>query len=426
MHYSRLLRYVSPDPQKRSTRCITWIIRELTGLVFIFSGFVKAIDPWGTLYKVEDYLAAMGLSVWPNLMMVGVFFLCGFEFIIGACLATGCFRRGSAILSFLTMCFMLPLTLWIAVFDPVADCGCFGDAFVISNWTTFWKNVVLFLFTLWLCRYNRSCACLVTPALQWIALIATAAFICFIEFAGYVYQPLIDFRPYKTGAQIFEQADIAEPEFLFIYSKDGVEKEFSIDNIPDENDGWVFVDRKEIGNGSNEEEDAGFHIWDGDEDVSDEVLDPEKDFILLLMPDMGNVSISVTWKINSLHDWAQRNGIDMIAAVAGSQDEIDSWKDLSMPDYPIYTADDTAIKELARGNPAVVFTEKGTVKWKSSLKAINTDDFMADKTSADPMSFARDNNKILLRYSYMYLSVMGLLIMASIIPAFKKILKLWK
>lgn len=168
----------------------------------------------------------------------------------------------------------------------------------------------------------------------------------------------------------------------------------------------------------------GFHIWDGNEDVTEEVLDDDEDRILLLMHDMGNVSISTTWKINSLYDWATRHGIDMIAAVSGTDAEIDNWNDLSMPDYPIYTADDTAIKELARGNPAVVYVRKGIVEWKSTLRAINTDDFMADSTSADPMSFAHDNRRMLLNFSYLYLSVMALMIMASCMPAIKRLL--WK
>ncbi len=116
----------------------------------------------------------------------------------------------------------------------------------------------------------------------------------------------------------------------------------------------------------------------------------------------------------------------MIAAESGTQEEIDNWKDLSMPDYPIYLADDTAIKELARGNPAVVYTHDGIIEWKSTLKAINTDDFMANDTSGDPMSFAPDNYRMLLNYSYIYLSVMALLIMVSLIPSLRKIFRIWK
>lgn len=431
MPSSRLSKSVLPDPSSRIAQWLTWIIRELTACVFTFSGFVKAIDPWGTLYKVRDYLAAMHLDLWPNLVIVGVFFLCGIEFLLGIFLATGSFRRGTSVLTLLFMAFMLPLTLWIAVFDPVPDCGCFGDALILTNWKTFWKNVVLIVFSLWLVIYNRHCRCLIMPALQWFGLIATALFIFLIELIGFVYQPLIDFRPYPIDSVIAldgkNDADDEEPEFLFIYSKDGVEKEFSIDSIPDEEDGWVFVDRKEV-NPENavkqlalKDNTKEFHIWEGDEDVTEDVITSDDDLLILTMPNMGRVSISTVWKINSLYDWASAHNIGMIAVAAGSQEAIDRWKDLSMPEYPIYTADDTSIKELVRGNPAVIYVHDGKVKWKSSLKALNSDDFVTDQDLKGPMDFARDNRWILKTLTWIYLAFMGLLIISSLIPVLSRL-----
>ncbi|MDE6298326.1 MAG: DoxX family membrane protein, partial [Muribaculaceae bacterium] len=148
---------------------LTWILRIFVGGVFMFSGLTKAIDPWGTLYKVEDYLQVMGLDIWPNLKLVGVFGLCAIEFLTGIFILAGCFRRSAAIMAAVIMAFMLPFSLWIAIDDPVADCGCFGDAFIISNWATFWKNVVISSAILWLIKNNKKCRWLVTPALQWIA-----------------------------------------------------------------------------------------------------------------------------------------------------------------------------------------------------------------------------------------------------------------
>lgn len=417
-----LLKYISIN-SSRWTPVITWVLRIAVGIIFIFSGFVKAIDTWGTLYKITDYADAWGFDIWPNLLKVGAFFLCAIEFLLGVFLVTGCFRRGSAILSFLFMCVMLPLTLWIALFNPVSDCGCFGDAVILSNWATFWKNVPLFLATLWLARFNIKIRCLITPALQWIAFIATATFIFAVELAGYDYQPLIDFRPYPIGSAIAGSENDTDLEYKFIYRKGDVVQEFDIDSLPDEEDGWEFIDRKLVGEEKeNSKHSDGFHVWDGNEDVSDIVLNPEGKRLILLMPELGNVTIATTWKINSLHDWATAHNIDMIAAVSGSPHDIENWEDLSMPDYPIYTADDTAIKELVRGNPAVVFTEDGIVKWKSSLKAINVDDFMATDTSANPMSFATDNHKILLNASLVYLAAMALLITFSLLPNLGKLI----
>ena len=423
-------------PTGRWTGWVTWIIRILTGAVFLYSGFVKAVDPWGTLYKFDDYLAAMGLEIWPNLVLCGVFMLCALEFLLGAFLVLGCFRRATPICTLAFMCVMLPLTLWIAMSDPVADCGCFGDALVISNWATFWKNVVLGAFTLWLVAYNRKSGWIVTPALQWIAFVITGIFIVCIELLGYNYQPLIDFRPYADGTTLFEsESDVEEHSdgatFVFTYEKNGVKRDFSEDDeLPDEADGWNFVERKEISSPETSKsiktgkDDKNFRIWDehGDEDITSDIADDgmaRKLFIF--MPDLTKVSIASSYKINSLNSWAEKNGIEMMAVVAGDEGEISRWKDLSMAEYPLYTADDTAIKEVVRGNPAVVYVADDTIRWKSTLKTIEIDDFLAPGTSSDPMSFSRDNQMILRNLIMIFLAMTTVLIACSFLPKLGKI-----
>lgn len=406
-------------------KTITWFIRELVGGTFLFSGFTKAIDPWGTLYKIEDYLAVMGLNLWPNLILAGVFLLCAVEFVVGALLCFGSFRRSVSWAALCIILFMLPLTLWIAMFDPVADCGCFGDAFIISNWATFWKNVVLTIGIGWLVLFNKKAGWLITPALQWIELVATSLFILVISLAGYIYQPLLDFRPYKIGSPLIESEDNIEEgsEFKFIYEKDGIKKEFGMnDELPDEEQGWVFIERiplpEKLTETSKDKAEKSFRLWDktGEEDVTSEVLSDDEDYIILLMPQLRNVSIASTWKINSLYDWTRNRNIEMLAAVTGTPEEIENWEDLSMPEYPIFTADDTAIKEVARGNPAVVYVSDGIIRWKSTLRALNADDFLSPETSANPMSFARDDHNLLLNTIYLYLAFMAVLIAFSFLP----------
>lgn len=411
-------------------RCITWLMRLIVGGTFVFSGFSKGIDPWGTLYKFNDYLAAAGVTLWPNLVLTGVFALICLEFLVGVFLITGCFRRSSAIVANLIMWFMLPLTLWIAISDPVADCGCFGDAFIISNWATFWKNVVLTICAAWLLIFNRYVFCLVTPSLQWLAFLVSGFYISGIGLAGYLYQPLIDFRQYKVGEPLIvpdSNSDSEADDYVFIYEKDGVEKEFGIeDELPDEADGWHFVDRKMLSQDNQDAKSGGkeksFRLWDAEgDDVTEDVLKTEGKQLILFMPALGNVSIASTWQINSLYDWTVKNGIEMFAVVSGSDEEIANWEDLSMPAYPIYQADDTAIKEIVRGNPAVVLTIDGIVKWKSSLRALDNDDFLAPGTSQNPMSFARDDRRILLNSTYLYLSIMAVLIVLSMLPRLKNV-----
>lgn len=414
---------------RKSIEIITWIIRLVVGSVFMFSGFAKAIDPYGTLYKVDAYLASMSLDIWPNLELVGVFALCAAEFLVGVFILTGCFRRSTAIIAAIIMAFMLPLTLWIAVSDPVDDCGCFGDALVISNWATFWKNVALTAAIAWLVVYNKKCHWLVTPALQWIAFVATSIFIVVIELFGYISQPLIDFRPYKQGEPIIDfenQATAEEPQFIFIYEKDGIRKEFrDTDVLPEESEGWEFVDRKELPHqqpkASTAENGKSLRIWDktGEEDVTEEAIDEKGMELLVMMPNLKEVSPATTWKLNSLYEWSIKNNVFMAAVVSGTPDEIDEWEDLSMASYPIFTADDTQIKEVVRGNPAVVYLVDGKIEWKSSLAAINIDDFLSPGTSSDAMTFGTDNMRILRNCLYTYLTIMAVLVFLSFTPAMK-------
>lgn len=422
MQFSHLSKFVSLNNHPNIVKGVTIALRLIIGCVFIFSGFVKSVDPWGTIYKMTDYIGAMNMPIANNLIVMGAFMLCAFEFILGVFLLCGCFRKSSAIFSFAFMCVMLPLTLWIALFNPVDDCGCFGDAITLSNWATFWKNIFLTIGIIWLVKFNTSCKPLINASIQWIAFIATLAYIGVVEIAGYIYQPPLDFRKYKVGTPLIAEnsADNA-PEFIFTYKKDGQVKDFTMDNLPDEDEGWEFVDRKEVKSASPSDKNDSFHVWKHGEDVTDEVFEntdttgrANEKMLMLLMPSLQDVSIAETWKINSLYDWSVSNHINMIAVVSGTDADVANWEDLSMPEYPIYLSDDTEIKELARGNPAVVLIDNGIIKWKSSLRAINIDDFMSPSTSKDPANFAFDAENGLRNISWIFLSVMLLMIMSTL------------
>lgn len=407
---------------------ITWIVRLIVGGTFVVSGFVKAIDPWGLLYKSDEYLAAMSLNIWPNLQLVGVFCLSALEFLIGIFLLFGCFRRSVAVVATLVIAFMLPLTLWLAMGNPVEDCGCFGDAFVISNWASFWKNVALAIGVVWLWQYNKSCSWLVTPALQWLVFVVSSVFIFIIELFGYISQPLLDFRPYHTGMTLVDSGSKEESDsrFIFIYEKDGVRKEVGEDEeLPDESEGWVFIDRIEEsapnavgGDASNA---RNLRIWavNSDEDMTDEAIVDSGNELIVMMPNLKEVSPATIWKLNSLFEWSEKHGVKMIGVVAGSPAEIDDWEDISMASYPIYSADDTQIKEVVRGNPGVVYLMNGVIEWKSTLTALNIDDFMSPEIADDAKSFGLDNLAILRNCIYTYLIIMMALVLLSFIPKMK-------
>ena len=404
---------------------LTWMSRILVGALFIFSGFVKAVDPWGSIYKFEEYFRALGLPVIHSLLLISVFLLCAFEFIVGVCVLTGSYRRLSPIAALLFMVVMLPLTLWVAVSDPVKDCGCFGDFLVISNWATFWKNVALTLLVVWLLKFNSRQPTVITPALQWIEIVFTLIFISAVIFYGYFIQPALDFRPYAVGTPIaVEQESLTGDQSLkFVYEKNGVQKEFSVyDELPSEDDGWVFVERKgDDKNAPETEDEKTFRIWDreGNLDETDQVLSADS-IILLLIPDLARVSPAKTWEINTLNEAAAANGIEMIAVVSGSTEQIDDWEDLSMPQYEIYTSDDTAIKELARGNPAVVFIKDGIIEWKSTLGALNVAETIKDG-KFDAEAYKIDSKTMLRNWTLVYLAAMLVLVAFSLLPRLRKV-----
>lgn len=356
------------------------MLRVVCGGLFIFSGFVKAIDPWGTLFKIEEYLASFGLPLPFALMRLFVFGLCAIEFIVGCFLLMGCFRKSCPIFAALMLMFMLPLTLWIAIENPVADCGCFGDAVHISNWGTFWKNVVISGGIIWLIRYNISAICLITPAFQWLAVVASGLFILVVELVGFFYQPLIDFRDYPVGTTLF--------------STDDGEDEHGIDV---------------------------FDLETG-EDGNHEAMNEKGKELVVMIPKVSMVSPATTWKLNSLYEWSQENDIKMIGIVSGSSEEIEEWEDLSMASYPLYLADDTAIEEVVRGNPGVVYLDNGKIVWKTTLSAIDIDDFLSPEVSGDASAFAGDNARFLRNCSFIYLMVIAFLIFISFTPRMASLL----
>ncbi|MDE5998427.1 MAG: DoxX family protein, partial [Muribaculaceae bacterium] len=431
------LRKAAPllDKYPRALIVLTWLMRLAVGSVFIVSGLSKGIDPWGTYYKTVEYLAAMHIPIeeWGNTVLALAFLLFSVEFIIGVSLVLGCFRKATPIIAALFMLVMLPLTLWIAISDPVADCGCFGDFLVISNWSTFIKNCLISLAVVWLLKFNAKVRCLISPYLQWISAVVMAAYIVLVGYIGYWQQPMIDFRPYKIGTRLLAEETEAEyfPKYEFIYEKDGETRRFGEDDeLPDESEGWKFVKREETEFVKNDksayraDDDApDFRIWseDGEEDVTEMLCGYDRQLILLV-PDISDLSMASSWKINRLYDMAKSHDTEFFAVVAGSSESIDEWRDLSSGQYQIYTAEDTSIKELVRGNPALVSLEDGVIKWKSALSALtlNDEDDASVEIATYPISITVSGREALTDLSLILVSLLGFLCLISILTIFSR------
>lgn len=347
-----------------------WVLRFLVGAVFILSGFTKSIDPWGSFYKIGEYLEAWGWDIPSSFIVMGAFLLGGIEFVVGFLLLLGCYRRSAVWILLLMMAFMLPLTLYIAVANPVADCGCFGDFLVISNTATFIKNIFLTAMLVYLVPFNHRAEGLFVPYVQWIVGGLLSLYILIVALYGYNVQPLIDFRRFAPGTELLSTTGTDESgdvDFEFIYEKDGRKESFTIDNLPDST--WTFIDRKLL-SGSEDISDGFSVIVDG-EDVAPEIIDTETDQFVVTIPDLRAVDLSYTYLLNELNDYISERGGSMVALVNGDDKGIEWWRDVSMASYPIYSAEPTLIKELARGRAAIVYLHEGVVEWKRTLSSIS-------------------------------------------------------
>lgn len=370
---------------RRHRKAIVWLFRLLVGGTFIVSGITKMIDVWGFIYKIEQYLAVWDMHQPRSLVLAVAMVLSGSEFLLGCFMASGCYKRTAAWLMTLIMLGMLPLTLYIYIADPVSDCGCFGDFLVISNLATFLKNVALMLMLVYLIFNNHKVDGLFTSYSQWLVAFVAFLYIFAVGLFGYHIQPLVDFRPYKVGTPLLASDDVNDGEedtFVFIYEKDGTEKEFGEDELPDST--WTFVDRKALAENSGEEMRA-FAVFDGDDDVTAEVLAPDSMQVLLLIPELENIDVSSTYLINEMNRYVGSRGGRMTGIIGTDEDGLEYWRDISMASYELFTAEDTAIKELARGNVAVVYLKNGVIQWKRSLNSIDSDTF------ASPNDMTLDN-----------------------------------
>ena len=368
------------------------LLRIIVGATFTVSGFVKAIDPMGTVYKLQEYFAALDFTSLAGSEVVLAFALPAIELTLGVMLITGCLRRLTPLLLLLMMCVMLPLTFFLATTDAVPDCGCFGDAFKLTNWQTFWKNVALTVGLLYLLFQNKSVPCIYGPVVQWIVMILTLVLSLGISYIGYNTQPLLDFRPYKVGSHIGSKLQpVGEDDFVFIYEKDGKQKEFVLDSVPDEEDGWNFVGRKKVTPDLSLAQKAALNavsIYEEGNDVTEEVLDSTANQMLLLIPDMEKVNRAYVFVLNDLAKSCENKGATFSAVTSASHSQIEDWISLTSPTYPIYNGDDSEIKMLARGNPAIVYVEHGTIMWKRTFSSLPAKKLL---TSTVPLAHLSDD-----------------------------------
>ena len=354
--------------------------RIIVGITFIFSGFVKGIDPWGSAYKFLDYFAAMGID-WLSWSAFSLGVILAFaEFLIGVALLFAINIRFFSWGALLFMLFFTPLTLWIAIANPVTDCGCFGDALVISNWETFYKNVVLIILAIIVFVQRGKLKPLlgkVSPLMGYITILAYTVLVGY----SYYHEPVFDFRPYKVGVNIVEAMTIPDDaphdvyENIFYYRNKNTNevKRFTEEDYPwQDTDNWEFesMESNLISQGYRPSiKSFSVETREGENIYDLFLLDPDYVFMLIAY-DINKSATRNQPKINELANWAMGEGYSFICLTSSLFDDCERFAEATGAPYEFFHADEIDLKTMIRSNPGLIVLKDGTIVAKYSRNAI--------------------------------------------------------
>ena len=305
------------------------IARLILAIVLILSGFVKAVDPLGTHYKIHDYLQAVELAQYvPDFATLGAaVLLSAFEFGLGICLLFAIRRRLVTLLTLILMLVMTPITLWLAIANPISDCGCFGDAIVLTNWQTLWKNVVLLILAIIVRCWPLDMMRFISRTNQWIVINYSALFIIAVSGWSLYDLPYFDFRPYHIGTDL----------------RDGWTRTMNGEELPY----------------------ADFFMELNGEDITEPVLLNQGYTFLLVSPHLEQADDSQLDRINEVHEYAQDYDYTFYSLTASGKQGIQQWKERTGAEYDFCQTDDIVLKTMIRSNPGLMLLKDGKVirKW---------------------------------------------------------------
>ncbi len=368
-------------------RFLLFISRLIVGLVFCFSGFVKAVDPWGSCYKFTDYFNyAFDMPALAGMSLPLAFILSALEFTTGVMLI---FKLRSNIAAWLALGFMIlftPLTLYLAIKNPVHDCGCFGDAIVLTNWETFYKNLILCVFVVFIFIKRKMLENKLSDNVE-LAL-AIVVFIIGIVFQHFMVRhlPIIDFRPYKVGTYIPEKmvypegakTDVIEHLFIMENTQTGERKKFTVEEYPSDTELWKYVDREDrvIEEGYRPPIHDFTMVPPEDSTGTDYVpmlMEYENPVLLVVMHKLSKADEDGLEMLKELEQYAQRKEYVIGALTSSNLDEINAVKDKYQITMQFFNTDDITLKTIVRANPGIVLLQKGVVKGKWNFRDFKFD-----------------------------------------------------
>jgi hypothetical protein len=343
--------------------------RIIIGIVFIFSGVVKAIDPLGSAYKFHDYFQAFNFGFLDGITLILAIILCTAEFIAGFSVLTGIRQKTGITMVFILMVIFTPVTLILALTNPVSDCGCFGDAIHLTNWQTFGKNVILISLAIVLFANRNNLKNAYTPVYEWIILSSLICLFVLFSLFNLRYLPVIDFLPYKNGVTIADKMKIPEGapvdvyNTTFIYKKDGVEKEFDLNNYPANDTSWKFVDQKSVLIKKGYQPPIhDFLITSTDGyDLTQKILSYPGYSLLMISKKLADAKSTHLSEGFQLGSFCMNKGIPFYVLTSSGTKEMNSYNN----GLQFCSVDETTLKTMVRANPGYILLKNGTIigKW---------------------------------------------------------------
>jgi len=363
--------------------------RILVGALFTFSGFVKLVDPMGSAYKFHDYFTAMHIGM-PESMNVALGVLMSVaEMVVGLGLLIGVAAEVCTMGALLLMIIFTPLTLWIALTNAVHDCGCFGDALAISNWATFWKNVVIDLFIGVLVWQRKNFKPMLDRSADWFVFMGLFLICSIFGFRNLYYSPIMDFRPYKVGTVIAEKmvipAGLKGDEYGYDYTlTNSKSKQTKIMSSADylssniwKDSTWQITHTSEsklIKKGYTPPiHDLKIESVEADpiagytsaQDLLPTALADQNFNVWLIAFDLKNTDLKSMAYASEVAKFCKKNNYKFYCLTASSKDDIAAFKKKMNPAFSFFLADGTTLKTIIRSNPGYLLVKKGKIigKW---------------------------------------------------------------
>lgn len=343
--------------------------RFFVGLVFIFSSFVKGVDPLGTAYQMDDYFIAFSISWASSLSLFLSIALSTFEFLLGAALILKLEFKRTAWALLIMMNFFIILTFYNAVTNTITDCACFGDAIKLSNWATFYKNLVLLVFVFIIFQYRKDVEIKISVRNQRIALLAIV--LLFANFSAYQYRhlPFIDFRQWKIGADITPTEEGPDSYYLTYRNKETAEvKEYLSPDYPWQDSVWAANWEFQHQRIETWKRDKSYELVIEDfsgRDLTKALLDHEGYRLIVVARDMNKLDLEKIKEFTKVADYLSSKGYFIMGLTNSPISDYAKFRTVTGFRYQFYQADEVILKGMIRANPGLILIKDRKIinKW---------------------------------------------------------------